>query len=42
MIPLAAEWLDYRGKSRIRDELEAIAVVRERAGGSEGEKGVAG
>lgn len=42
MIPLAAEWLGCRGKSRIRDELEAVAVVRERAAGSDGKERVAG
>jgi len=40
MIPLAAEWLDCRGKSRIRDKLETIAGVREKvAGGKEGVTG---
>lgn len=37
MIPLAAEWLDCRGKSRIKNEL-----VRERVAGSRGKEGFAG
>lgn len=42
MIPLAAECLDCRGQSRIRDKLEAIAVVRKEVAGSGGKERVAG